>query len=230
MAIGTLHQILLSVRERAGPLAAFDVPTPNDIAAKKSLASDSHAWVMTIGQQWCGRRWELPRNSLRWTEVTTKHAYSDLAPAQNGFATQVNVLCGALLLIVARPSGQEDPASFSFLDQISRPLNAVWSSIELEAYHLKPGTTGSVSFSNHTLILKLTQNVQRCTTVPAFPLTLDRAYCRSKVPLLFHFHNSAILHWLSSFRPGHYCCCQQIPGGRSISAAPSGTVLSSCLS
>lgn len=122
---------------------AQDIPTPNGgVNPLPDLASDVHAWDMSIDQTWCGRRWELPRNNLRWTEVLTKHAYSTMASSPNGFATQLEVRCGGVLLVVAQPLPFSISAlsSFAFLDQVSRPLNSDWSTIGLEAFHLKSGS------------------------------------------------------------------------------------------
>ena len=72
---GTLTQLLLLAETGARSLAAFNVPLPRGAAPLHSLASDVHAWDMTIDQAWCSRRWELPRSSVRWAEISTCDSY-----------------------------------------------------------------------------------------------------------------------------------------------------------
>lgn len=135
---GTLSQILLCAHNKSKPLMAPDIPTSSTQHAIVKVASDAHAWNMTIDQPWCARRWEMPRSLLCWAEVSTKHAYSSVSFAPNGFATQIEVKSGSQLLLIFQPR-QSHQDIFQYLLQVKQPLSMNWDAVVSEAFHLTEG-------------------------------------------------------------------------------------------
>lgn len=139
---GTLAQILASADSGGKALAAVNVPAPGSVAPLHALATDAHAWNMTIDLPWCGRRWEMPRSELRWAEIATQSTSHPLNFAINGFVTHIEVKVGSQFLVVCRPRHRflDTPTSFRWLDRFRRVQVSDLESMELQGYRLQAGT------------------------------------------------------------------------------------------
>ncbi|KAF6751269.1 hypothetical protein DFP72DRAFT_1172351 [Ephemerocybe angulata] len=143
---GTLFQLLRSARTATKTLESCDFPIPNNSFPIASLASDAYAWDMTVDQPWCWRRWEMPRSTLRWAEVSTQHAYRSLAMSDNGFGTHIDVKSGSRLLVVCQPApfNPHSTSSFSLLEQFRRRSPTDLKMWSFQAFHLKAGHTAYI--------------------------------------------------------------------------------------
>ncbi|KAJ2911828.1 hypothetical protein MD484_g8586, partial [Candolleomyces efflorescens] len=141
-AFGTMSQLVESAKGQGKPLAASSFPMPNGPSPFPSLASDVHAWDMTIDLAWCGRRWEMPRSELRWAEVLTKNTYQSMRFSPNGFGTQIEVKGGSQLLVICQPA-QFNPYNISSVPLLDRIQNELfieeWQTLTYNAFHLQPG-------------------------------------------------------------------------------------------
>lgn len=108
------------------------------------FSTEFYAWRRTEGLPFCHNQLSIPSDSLRWGSASTKGYFSAWQLAPNGFGCYIDVKVGALLIVIAKPKGdQQNWNRFTSIDLFGNNFQRHGSNTglwDLEGVVLTPGT------------------------------------------------------------------------------------------